>query len=159
MENRGYREIERKFLVRDRSIIEGVRGKSMAQGYLLSRKDGSVRVRLSDSEAAFLTIKGPRVGWERREYECEVPWPMGLRLLEMCEPHVVTKIRHPRLENDVLWVIDVFQDANANLVLAEVELERPDVQLQVPPWCGREVTEDERYYNEYLAVHPYETWR
>lgn len=154
-----YSEIERKFLVEDRTVVEGLTGTSLAQAYLLSAAEGSVRIRLADSEAAFLTVKGPRVDGARREYECEVPWVMGYYLLGLCEPNVITKMRYPRLENEVLWAIDVFQDANANLVLAEVELEKKDSRVRIPRWCGREVTDDERYYNEYLATHPYETWR
>jgi len=27
-----------------------------------------------------------------------------------------------------------------------------------PDWCLEEVTNDDRYYNDYLAAHPYSTW-
>lgn len=154
----GYAEIERKFLVTDKSITEGLTGESIAQGYLVSRRDGSVRIRLTGSQAAFLTVKGPRAGNIRREFECEVTWEVGQHLLRICEPFVVTKMRYPLLANDVLWIIDVFQDANAGLVVAEVELDNPTADIIKPPWCGREVTGEDRYYNDYLAQHPYETW-
>lgn len=153
-----YKEIERKFLVRDRSVIVGLSGTSMAQGYLIGGTGGSVRIRLTDSEVAILTVKSPRVGAERDEYESELNWPLGNHLLRLCEPNVITKMRYPRFENNVMWAIDVFQDANANLMLAEVELDNRNASLQVPRWLGREVTDDDRFYNEYLANHPYETW-
>jgi hypothetical protein len=40
------------------------------------------------------------------------------------------------------------------LVLAEVELERADQPVSLPPWAGLEVTDDPRYYNVNLAKHP-----
>jgi adenylate cyclase len=59
---------------------------------------------------------------------------------------------------DRVWEIDVFEDANAGLVLAEVELNAADETIDVPDWAGPEVSEDERYYNAYLARYPFETW-
>ena len=44
------------------------------------------------------------------------------------------------------------------LLLAEVELERADQPVPLPPWIGREVTGDPRYYNAWLARHPFSTW-
>ena len=41
---------------------------------------------------------------------------------------------------------------------AEIELESPDEPFERPSWLGQEVTEDRRYYNGYLATHPFKTW-
>jgi CYTH domain-containing protein len=30
--------------------------------------------------------------------------------------------------------------------------------VPLPPWIGKEVTSDPRYYNAYLARHPFTTW-
>jgi adenylate cyclase len=57
------------------------------------------------------------------------------------------------------WEVDVFGGANAGLVLAEIEFDRLHQRLALPPWVGREVTDDVRYRNAYLARHPFTTWR
>ena len=51
--------------------------------------------------------------------------------------------------------IDVFEGENAGLVIAEVELAHERQLVTLPPWIGREVTHEERYYNSRLAHHPY----
>ena len=65
-------EIERKFLVRDTSFLDGCNGTPLLQGYLAREQQASVRVRIA-GEQAYLTIKGPSRGIERAEYEYAVP--------------------------------------------------------------------------------------
>ncbi len=55
-------------------------------------------------------------------------------------------------------MVDVFAGENTGLVLAEVELDRADQPVDLPPWAGREVTDDPRYLNINLARHPYRLW-
>ena len=52
----------------------------------------------------------------------------------------------------------VFHGANAGLVVAEVELESADENPALPPWAGREVSRDARYYNANLVRKPFTTW-
>jgi adenylate cyclase len=49
--------------------------------------------------------------------------------------------------------LDVFHDALAGLIVAEVEFdsERALSEFQPPPWFGREVTDDVAYTNAALA--------
>jgi adenylate cyclase len=47
--------------------------------------------------------------------------------------------------------VDVFEGPLDGLVIAEVELPRPDHPLDLPPWAGSEVTDDPRYANAALA--------
>jgi CYTH domain-containing protein len=42
---------------------------------------------------------------------------------------------------------------------AEIELQSEDQPFSRPPWLGKEVTNDNRYYNSNLAGHPYKAWR
>jgi adenylate cyclase len=56
------------------------------------------------------------------------------------------------------WEIDVFLGDNEGLVLAEVELQSDDQTVAYPPWIGREVTDDARYFNVNLVQHPYREW-
>ena len=54
--------------------------------------------------------------------------------------------------------VDEFHGENEGLVMAEIELGSPDEPFERPSWLGQEVTEDGRYYNGYLATHPFKTW-
>ncbi len=56
------------------------------------------------------------------------------------------------------WEIDEFEERNAGLVVAEVELDSADQAIDLPPWAGEEVTDVDRYYNVALAVEPFDSW-
>ena len=44
-----------------------------------------------------------------------------------------------------MWEINVYEGILEGIVIAEVELDREDRQLELPSWVGEEVTGDERY--------------
>ena len=117
----------------------------------------SLRVRLT-RDSASLTLKGPREGALRIEYEEAISVELGEQLLHMAEPNVVSKIRFPLVAEERLWAIDKFLDRNGGLTIAEVELTSLTEEVIIPTWCDVEVTTDDRYYNEYLARNPYDTW-
>jgi adenylate cyclase len=50
-----------------------------------------------------------------------------------------------------LFEVDVFGDKLAGLVIAEVELESEADVVEIPPWAGKEVSDDPRYFNSNLA--------
>ena len=52
----------------------------------------------------------------------------------------------------------MFAGANAPLVMAEIELAADDEEFTLPPWAGRDVSDDPRYYNVNLARSPYSQW-
>lgn len=153
-------EIEHKFLVDELFTRELTEGKSITQGYLTSHGPASVRVRLIPSAGiSTFTVKGPRRGDARLEYEIPVPEGMAELLLEACGGRIIEKQRFAVPGPDgKLWVVDVFHGANEGLVLAEIELDRSGEMFELPEWVRGEVTEDERYYNEFLADHPFTTW-
>ncbi len=158
----GY-ERERKFLVADPPAVvaaAGGRGADLAQGYLENASGLSVRVRLVAARDRYtVTVKGPRRGMTRREAECAIDRDVAELLLDACDGHVVAKTRYPATGPDGReWTVDVFQGANEGLVLAEVEVADEQDEVALPSWCGTEVTDDERYYNEHLAHHPFSTW-
>lgn len=154
-------EHERKFLVADEELVASLEdGTSLAQGYLPAEDGLSVRVRIIPAQDVFtLTVKGPRVGTSRVEIEHFIPSDIAVVLLQACGKRIIEKTRFPLVGPDgKIWTIDVFQQLNQGLVLAEVELESPDDEVQIPEWCGVEVTDDERYYNERLTTDPYTKW-
>jgi adenylate cyclase len=145
-------EIERKFLVVSDSWKLGVTGsKSLRQGYLSSNAKATVRVRTRDDDEAVVTIKGAARGMSRAEYEYDVPIEDAREMLVMAEPHVVQKRRHIVPFAGLTWEVDVFEGRHAGLVIAEVELEHENQHVDLPGWVGREVTDDDRYYNASLS--------
>jgi len=154
-------ERERKFLVAQPDVaLAGAEGAVIAQGYLDNAAGLSVRVRLVPGRGRFmLTVKGPRRGMTRREAECPIEPDVAELLYAACGPHVIDKTRYPVSADDGReWVVDVFHALNDGLVMAEVELGPEDAAPAVPAWCGPEVTDDDRYYNDHLAHHPFTTW-
>ena len=150
-------EIERKFLVRDPSVLAGASGTRYAQGYLSTDPDRTVRVRRA-GDRAFVTIKGRNEGPSRPEFEYEIPLTDVDPLLGLCEGPIVEKTRHRIEHAGLTWEVDVFEGANLGLIVAEVELPATDTVVQLPAWVGAEVTADHRYVNANLVAHPFSTW-
>ncbi|HEX9108529.1 MAG TPA: hypothetical protein VF832_14895 [Longimicrobiales bacterium] len=141
-------EIERRFIARvcDAAALAASPSRRLEQGYLAAGEP-AVRVRL-DGGAWLLTVKSGR-GLVRREVEVPLPAEAGAELLDMA-PLRLAKVRH-RLGR---WEIDVFEEALAGLVLAEVELRAADEPTPPPPSAVmllREVTDDGRFVNQALA--------
>jgi len=63
------------------------------------------------------------------------------------------KINHSNL----IWEVDEFFGENEGLIIAEVELENEDQQIDIPHWIDREVN-DKKYFNSSLIKHPYSQW-
>ncbi len=149
------REIERKFLVRGEGWRGDVLGSArIEQGYLSADPERVVRVRIQEGRA-MLTVKGRGQGASRPEYEYPIPLADARELLALCLRPPIVKTRHRVEYQGAGFEIDVFEAENAPLVLAELELAREDQPVPRPPWLGEEVTEDPRYTNAHLALHPY----
>ena len=152
-------EIERKFLV-TRLPEDLAPGVNICQGYLLNTPDRVVRVRIQ-GETGLLTIKGrTRTASVRPEFEYDIPLADARQMLDLfCETPVIEKCRHTLYYKGIKWVIDRFFGANQGLVVAEAELSSRDQVFARPPWAGKEVTEDTRYFNASLVHHPYSSWQ
>jgi adenylate cyclase len=152
-------EIERKFLVRDESWrAHAAPGIFYRQGYLSSAPTCSIRVRVAGDQA-HLNIKSATLGVARTEYEYPIPPEDGREMLAtLCRGAVIEKTRYFVEHGRHTWEIDVFEGDNAGLVVAEIELRDTDEPFEYPPWLGREVSDDVRYYNACLVEHPYKEW-
>ncbi len=150
-------EIERKFLVQGTGWRAG-KCTRLCQGYLSRVKERTVRVRIAGTEA-FLTIKSQTRGATRAEFEYPIPLADAEQLLALSDGPVLEKNRHVVVHEGCTWEVDEFFGANSGLVLAEIELTSEQQSFSRPPWLGREVTLDSRYYNSNLAGHPYCEWR
>jgi CYTH domain-containing protein len=149
-------EIERKFLVQGEAWRSSP-ATYLCQGYLNRDKQRTVRVRIA-GELGYLTIKGQTQGATRSEFEYSIPFADARQMLAMCDGPVVEKRRYVVDVHGLTWEVDEFLGDNAGLIIAEVELESEDQEVELPDWVGLEVTDDPRYYNSNLATHPYKAW-
>lgn len=153
-------EIERKFLVDLSRITLPDQGTEIRQGYLARDPERSVRVRLSRPTArsqndanATLTIKGPG-GLARAEFEYPIPPEDAEILLDtLCLPGEIRKTRYIVPVGSNRFEVDVYA-GRRGLVTAEIELESPDVEVEVPDWVTREVTGDPAWTNAALSAEP-----
>ncbi len=153
-------EIERKFLVRNESWRENARDPlSIRQGYILGSAKASVRVRVGGNRA-WLNMKSARVGIARAEFEYEIPAADAEQILStLCVRPLIEKTRYFIDHGHHRWEVDVFEGDNTGLVVAEIELRSEDEIFERPPWAGKDVSDDPRYYNASLVKRPYSLWR
>jgi adenylate cyclase len=157
------REIERKFLVKsDEWKALAFKQTHFAQGYLNDISEASakssVRVRI-EGEKANMNIKSLEIGLSRDEYEYAIPLEEGKQILQkLATGPVVEKIRYLVKVGQHTWEIDEFLGANFGLVVAEVELDSEDEEIEIPNWSGKEVTNISRYYNVSLSKVPFSFW-
>lgn len=153
-------EIERKFLVLNDSYKTISKNSYLIkQGFLNSDKNRVVRVRITDDKS-FLTIKGKSTdnGLSRYEWEKEINLSDAMSLLKLCEDGIIEKRRYLVPYKKHIFEIDEFFGENSGLVIAEVELESVNQDIEKPKWLGKEVTGDTKYYNTELKKNPFKNW-
>ncbi len=152
------REIERKFLVRDKRYRQLARPIPYRQGYLSAARDRIVRVRIKAGRA-FLAVKGMTDGVTRTEYEYEIPAAEAEHILsELCEKPIIEKDRYKIECNGLEWDVDEFHGPNEGLVVAEVHLQDENQQIALPEWVGEEVSHEPKYFSSSLVQNPYSKW-
>ena len=154
-------EIERKFLVTSTQFIsEAFRSTRIVQGYLNSDPERTVRIRIK-GEKGYLTIKGigSESGLSRFEWEKEIPLADAERLLILCEKGIIDKIRYEVKVGKHLVEVDIFAGENEGLILAEIELKSEEEHIEKPNWLGKDVTNDNKYYNAFLSKNPFQKWK
>lgn len=142
-------EIERKFLVTDEihDVLSPLGPEHIRQGYILDDPSGkTVRVRIKGTKG-FLTIKGKTTGITRSEYEYEIPFGDAQALLNDFCDLTLEKERYSVIVEGKTWDVDVFRGRLEGLIVAEIELESENEAFLLPPWAGKEVSDDPRYYN------------
>ena len=147
-------EIERKFLVTKIRKMTLPKGEAIEQGYL-SDGEPTVRVR-TRGKSGFITIKcagkkSAKLGKAivREEFEYEIPAVEAKALLKVAK-WKLKKTRH-YLANGV--ELDVFKGNHRGLIMAEYESEDGSAPEPIKGIEWREVTEDRRYSNSWIARH------
>lgn len=147
------KEIERKFLVADpvwrTQVVAEIR---IRQFYVAVGPGRTIRIRISDGAAAELTLKFAGKGRGRDEFTYTVPLAEAEEMQAFALGRVIEKTRHHVRHGGYLYEVDEFSGDLAGVIIAE--LETPDLvaATDLPPWLGREVTQDSRYYNAQLAL-------
>ena len=151
------KEIERKYLVKGNQWKTLAQGMVYRQGYIPTVGKQTVRVRIVGNQG-YLTIKGENVGATRSEFEYPIPVEDAAEMLNtLCDRPLIEKTRYKIPQGDLVWEVDEFAGENAGLVIAEVELQEENQQIELPEWIEGQVT-DPKYYNSNLAKHPYSKW-
>ena len=154
------KEIERKFLVKGDFKKLAVKSYQIAQGFLSTVPERTVRVRIKDHQG-FLTIKGigNASGLTRFEWEKEISIEEANSLLAICEPTIIKKTRYIiPASNDLFFEVDEFLGSNVGLLIAEIELPEEATFFKKPDWLGTEVTGITKYYNSTLSKKPFNEW-
>jgi CHAD domain-containing protein/CYTH domain-containing protein len=149
------REIERKYLLSSvPPAMPAASVVSIDQGYLQGDRiiERVRRIQSDDDVRYYRTVKIGS-GLDRMEIEEETTKGVFDTLWRLTRGRRIHKRRHTVAVDSLRWEIDEFLDRP--LVLAEVELDRPD-QIPAPPeWLAAvmiaDVTEDEDYSNRRLA--------
>ncbi len=152
-------EIERKFLVNSNQWRASVvHAAEFRQGYLANGEHSSIRVRIGE-QSAELNIKSLTPGVRRQEYEYSIPLEDARQILDrLCIKPLIEKTRYYVEDAGRVWEVDRFSGVNEGLVVAEIELADEDEVFDKPDWVGEEVTEDLRYNNVSLVIHPFKDW-
>lgn len=151
-------EIERKFLIKEKPFSIAKRSLKINQGYIINEKSKVIRVR-EKGDDYFLTIKGNNIGISRLEYDFPISKEDAKELIfHFCKTTLIEKTRHYIEHKGHTWEVDEFHGKNNGLIVAEIELESEDEKFEIPDWVGEEVTQDDRYYNMNLAIHPVTSW-
>jgi adenylate cyclase len=145
-------EVERKFVVSDRPDLDGAESAEIDQGYLATGADGEVRVRRRGDSFVLTAKRGS--GLSREEAEMELDRDAFERLWPLTEGRRLHKRRYVMPEGNLTIEVDVYEGDLEGLVVAEIEFgsEEEARRFDPPAWLGEEVTGDERYLNETLAI-------
>ena len=148
-------EIERRFLISNEDWkSQIIRKEDFNQGYLNSKGDEwATRVRVVDNKKAYITLKSSINGLKNYEFEYSIPIKDAIELIKFSK-YKIMKTRYQIKINKKDWVVDLFNGSNSYLKIAEIELNSESEKIQVPSWCGQEITGIKALSNASLAQTP-----
>ena len=148
-------EIERRFLVENEDWkSQIILSEDFHQGYLNSSLDEWLtRVRVIDNKKAYITLKSSLNGLINYEFEYSIPTKDAFELIKLSKYKII-KTRYQLKINKKNWAVDMFDGSNFPLKIAEIELDSEFEEIQVPSWCGLEITGIKSLSNASLAKTP-----
>ena len=150
-------EIERKFMVISDDYKLSAKSADIKQAYLSVDENMAIRVRLEGIQAS-INIKSKKSERVNHEFEYVIPLDEAQSLIRMSPYPIIEKTRHMVKYEGKTWEVDEFHGDNAELTVAEIELDDENEAFEKPPWLGAEVTADYRYLNSNLAKKPFNSW-
>ena len=150
-------EIERKFLLVSDDYTVNAKTVDIKQAYLSADENMAIRVRVEGIQAS-INIKSKKSDRVNHEFEYVIPLDEAQSLIRMSPYPIIEKIRHIVEYEGKTWEVDEFHGDNAELTVAEIELDDENEAFEKPPWLGEEVTADYRYLNSNLAKKPFNSW-
>ena len=157
-------EIERKFTVSAvPADLEQYVCKELEQGYLCTHPVVRVRKSVKNGEASYILCYKSKLGLEQKEdataqvcREEELPLTKEAyeKLLSKVDGRVITKARYLIPYESYTIELDVFAGELVGLVFAEVEFSDEDAAASfvAPAWFDKDVTFDDRFKNNKLAL-------
>ena len=148
-------EIERRFLVKSEEWKSKViLTQDIRQAYLNSSVDEwATRIRIINNNAAYITLKSSLNGLVNNEFEYSIPIKDAIELIKLSKYKII-KTRYQLKINNKTWVVDLFDGSNFSLKIAEIELKSESEEIQIPSWCGKEITGLKLLSNASLAKIP-----
>ena len=148
-------EIERRFLIVNEDWkSQIILSEDFNQGYLNSKVDEwATRVRVIDNKKAYITLKSFLNGLKNYEFEYSIPIKDAIELIHLSK-YKISKTRYQLKINKKIWVVDLFYGNNSSLKIAEIELNSESEEIQIPSWCGQEITGIKLLSNASLATTP-----
>ena len=148
-------EIERRFLVKNENWKSHIiLSEDFNQAYLNSSVDEwATRVRIIDNKKAYLTLKSSFNGLINYEFEYSIPIKDAIELIQLSKYKII-KTRYLVKINEKNWVVDLFNGSNSSLKIAEIELNSESEKIEIPSWCGLEITGIKSLSNAGLAKTP-----
>ena len=151
-------EIERRFLIKNNKwrkyIINQV---NITQGYLCSDNEGWIVRLRSENQKFKLTLKKHIINSTSLEFEYKIGKTEGNQILS----NIKTKIEKNRYYlkiKDKNWLVDIFQDQNAPLEIAEIELDSEEEKVIIPDFISKEITGIKNFSNYQLSKKPFSSW-
>tara|TARA_Y100001968_G_C19035070_1_gene561682 strand:+ start:62 stop:562 length:501 start_codon:yes stop_codon:yes gene_type:complete len=152
-------EIERRFLVKNEDWKSHViLSENFSQAYLNSSLDEwATRIRIVNNHKALITLKSSVNGLLNNEFEYSIPIQDAIELIKFSKYRIIKTRYHLKINNKD-WVVDLFDESNSSLKIAEIELNSVSEKIQVPSWCGQEITGIKSLSNAFLAKTPISEW-
>ena len=148
-------EIERRFLVKNQDWRSQVLfSEDFSQAYLNSNIDAwTTRIRIINNNQSYITLKSSLNRFTNYEFEYQIPIQDAVELFKLSKNKII-KTRFQLKIDKKDWVIDSFKGLNSSLTIAEIELNSESEQIQIPSWCGQEITGIKSLSNASLATKP-----
>ena len=151
-------EIERRFLIKNNKwrkyIINQV---LIVQGYLSSNNDGWI-VRLRSENKQFkLTLKKHIIQSTSLEFDYEINSNDGNQILSNIKDKIEKERFYLKI-NEKNWIVDIFQDRNEPLEIAEIELKSEQETIIIPDFISEEITGINMFSNYQLSINPFSSW-